>query len=92
VGAAEHGCPALASRQVTPRVQQVLDLGEASVDPDHAGAPFGEQILPEPASAVHLDEQAAELGDCLGAGLLQQASLAAEHPWLRASRCDSVSV
>ena len=73
-------------------MQEVLDLGEARVDPDHAGAPFGEQILPEPTSAVHLDEQAAELGECLGTGLLQQASLATEHPWLRAPRCDSVSV
>jgi hypothetical protein len=73
-------------------VQEVFDLGEARVDPDHAGAALGKQILPEPASSIHLDEQAAQLGECFGAGLLQQASLATKHPWLRATRCDSVNI
>jgi len=65
-------------------VQEVLDLGETRIDPDDPCAPLGEQVLPEAAAAVHLDEQAAELAERLGTGLLQQAPLAAQHTRVRA--------
>jgi len=40
-------------------MEKVVDLGEARVDADDAGAALGEQVLAETAAAVHLDEQPA---------------------------------
>jgi hypothetical protein len=44
-------------------VEQLVDLGEPRVDPDHVRTPLRKEIVAEAAAAVHLDEQAAEVAE-----------------------------
>jgi hypothetical protein len=59
-------------------VEQVVDLGEARVDPDDAGGALGEQIVAKAASAVHLDEQAAQLAQRVVTCLAERPALTAK--------------
>jgi hypothetical protein len=76
-------------------VEQGVDLGEPRVDADDRRRPLGEQVIAKTAAPVHLDEEAAQVGDCVGACLEQCAPLAAEEAcvWparLQAARGDAV--
>jgi hypothetical protein len=64
-------------------VEERLDLGEATVDPDDPRGTLGQEVVPEAASAVHLDEQAAELTEGFLTRLQERAPLAPEQSGVR---------
>jgi hypothetical protein len=64
-------------------MEERLDLGEAAVDPDDSRGTLGQQVVTEAASAVHLDEQAAELADRFRARRQERAPLAPEQSGVR---------
>lgn len=74
---------------MTASVQERLDLGEARVDPDDRRRPLSEQVVPEPASSVHLDEQAAEVAQRVLARLQEGAALAPQQARVGAPRSDA---
>ena len=55
-----------------------VDLGDAGVDADDFSGPLGQQVVAEPTSPIHLDEQATEVTKEIFARLQQSAALAAE--------------
>ncbi len=69
-------------------MQQVLDLGEARVDPDDDRRPFGEQVVAEAAAAIHLDEQPADVAKGVVARFQERATFAPEHSRVWAARSD----
>jgi hypothetical protein len=73
-------------------VQERLDLGEAAIDPDDGRRALGQQVIAEAAPAIHLDEQAAELGQRLLARLEERAPLAPEDSGVRSARADSLNI
>ena len=60
-------------------MQQGVDLGDPGVDADHFSRPLGEQVVTEPASSIHLDEQTAQIAEEIFPGVQQCAALTAEQ-------------
>ena len=83
---------ALAAWDAPVDVEELVDLGEAGVDPDHRRRPLGEQVVAEAAAAVHLDQQSAEVAQRILAGLQQRAAFPAQHPGRGPARGDSFGV
>jgi hypothetical protein len=89
---AQDGCAALAPRDVAPDVQELFDLREPRIDSYNRGSTLGEQVVAEAAAAVHLDEEAAEIGERVLARLQERPTLAAKHAGLRATWRDAFGV
>jgi hypothetical protein len=60
-------------------MEKVGDLFEPFIDPDDRGAALIEQIFPQPALPVHLDEEPAELAERDTARPFERASLATQE-------------
>jgi hypothetical protein len=73
-------------------MEELFDLGQARIDSDHCGSTFGEQVVAEAASAVHLDQQAPEVAERVLACLQECSPFAAEDARLRPARGDASSL
>jgi hypothetical protein len=71
-------------------MEQIVDLGEARIDPDHARRPLGQQIVPEAAAPVHLDHQAAEVAQGFLTRFQEDTAFAPENPGTRPTWGDPV--
>ena len=61
----QHRGAAAAAQGALAAVQELVDLGEAGVDPDHLGAALVQEVVAPGAAAVHLDREAAEVAEPL---------------------------
>jgi membrane-associated phospholipid phosphatase len=73
-------------------VQETLDLRQTPVDPDDTRGTLGQQVVAEPPAAIHLDEQAAERCQRVGACLQERAALAPEKTGMWPARRDAFAV
>jgi len=92
VRAAQQQCAAFAAWRVPAGVEEVLDLGDAGVDPDDRRCPFREQVVAEASAPVHLDEEAAEVAQRIFTRLQEGTALAAEQAGVGAPRSDARGV
>ena len=72
-----------------PEMRELIS-GEASVDAHDSGGALGQEVVAKAAAAVHLDEQAAQLAERVGARLQERAALAPEQPGVRATRLETI--
>ena len=86
------GAPHSHRGTLAPDVQELFDLREPRIDPHNRGGTLCEQVVAEAASPVHLDEEAAEVGERVLARPQERAALAAEHAGLRAAGRDAFGV
>ena len=73
-------------------MQESLDLSQTPVDPDDTRGALGQEVVAEPAAAIHLDEQAAERGQSVGPCLQERAALAPEKTGMWPARRDAFAV
>jgi hypothetical protein len=89
---AQERCATFAAWCLGAGVQERLDFGDASVDPDDLRRSFRKQVVPETATPVHLDEQAAQVAQRILARLQEGAALAPEEACVGAPWSDAVGV
>jgi hypothetical protein len=89
VGATEERGTTLAARDLARAVQELVDLGETSVDAHDGRCAFRKQILAKAAAPVHLDQQAADVLEGVVARLQERAPLAAKQARVRVARSDA---
>jgi len=70
-------------------VQELLDLAEPGVDAHDDGGPLLQEVVAKTAAAVHLDDQAAEIPECVVARLQERPPLAAQHSGVGPARGDT---
>src|SRR5262249_39442944 len=88
--AAEDRRAALAARHPPTAVEQAVNLGKPGVDADDRRRPLGEQVVAKAAAPVHLDEEAAQVRDAIGARLEQCAPRAAKEACMGPARLQAV--
>jgi hypothetical protein len=71
-------------------MEERLDVGDPGVDPDDLRGSLGEQVVAEPATAVHLDKEAAEVAQHVLARLEQSPALAPKQACVGAPRSDAL--
>lgn len=69
-------------------MQKLLDLAEPGIDADDDRRPLLQEVVAEPAAAVHLDEQPAEIAQGVLARLQQGPALAPQHAGMCPARGD----
>ena len=71
-------------------MEDLVDLGQAGVDPHELGAGLGEEVFAEAAAAVELDEEPTEVAELLVADAEERPVLPAEQSGMRPPGGDSV--
>ena len=71
-------------------MEERFDLGDARVDPDHLGRALGQQVVTEPAAAIHLDQETAQVAQQILTRLQERATLTPEQASVRAPRSDTL--